>query len=39
MIVSSFFTATTYQSEEFLGSRSHTNAYPTVAAHTFLYTW
>ena len=37
MIVPLFFTATAYQPEEFLGSLSHTNASPTVAAHTFLY--
>ena len=36
MIVSLFFTATAYRSEEFLGSLSHTNASPTVAAQTLL---
>ena len=35
MIVPSFFTATAYRSEGFLGSLSHTNASPAVAAHTF----
>ena len=31
--------STAYRSEEFLGSLLHTNASPTVATHTFLYTW
>ena len=37
MIVPSFSTATAYRSEESLGSLSHTNASPTVTAHTFFY--
>ena len=39
MIVPSFFTATTYRSEVFSGSLSHTNDSPTAASHTSLFTW